>query len=269
MSRAIKIRLPSRQVCKMSISHLIIARKRLLIFWFLLVLLLVAVLKSDVLPEDACPGDKVVVLDPGHGGHDSGARGPSGLTEKSVTLQLAQEIKKALSGRHAVYLTRTGDYYLDIDERTAVANHKRANLFISLHTCGCFRHKGHGTAIFYYSGSTGQNFHPLSQKDDISEAGEKLCYWDYSQSPHIRKSKLLATLVHQELVKNPKLVDKGILHSPCLVLRGADMPAILIEVGPFNPSAEENRFRGGAFISPVAEAIARGICEFFKQTSSA
>ena len=100
------------------------------------------------LPDDL-PRQKVVVIDPGHGGDDLGAVGPSGLAEKAVTLSVAQKMREILSETCEVHLTRNGDFPVDLEDRTAVANHHRADVFVSLHAGGAFRHQGRGTVIFY------------------------------------------------------------------------------------------------------------------------
>ena len=82
---------------------------------------------------------RIIVLDPGHGGRESGARGADGTAEKSVTLELARLIAAELQRDYKVTLTRTDDYHVDLDNRTALANHLKADVFVSLHTGRQFR----------------------------------------------------------------------------------------------------------------------------------
>ena len=93
---------------------------------------------------------RIIVLDPGHGGRESGARGADGTTEKAVALELAQLIAAELQHDYKVTLTRTDDYHVDLDNRTALANHLKADVFVSLHAAGRFVYSTAGPTIFYY-----------------------------------------------------------------------------------------------------------------------
>jgi len=210
-------------------------------------------------------GDKVVVLDAGHGGHDPGAVGPSGLAEKDVTLVLAKKIKDALAGTYAVYFTRDGDYWLDIEKRTAVANHHRADVFLSLHASGSLHHEAQGMAIFCYGPGTGQGLSPESV-EPVGEGGKTLPPWNQIQLRHTGKSERLADLIHDQLVERFNRVDRGVQSVLCLVLRGADMPAVLVEIGYVTHPAEEKVLKDRGSMSTVAEAIGQGIREFFERT---
>lgn len=214
------------------------------------------------LPKDL-PHRKVVVVDAGHGGHDIGAVGPSGLAEKDVTLLVAHKIKEILLGTYEVHLTRNDDYGIDIEHRTAVANHHRADIFVSIHVGGGFRHQARGVVIFYHSSRSGSWSKPPQQQGDSWEMSEKLLPWDYIQSVHKSKNEVLAKLVHRHLITKLNTVDKGVREAPCLVLRGADMPAILVEIGNLSHPADEKELREPNVISVAAEAICEGIKEFF------
>jgi N-acetylmuramoyl-L-alanine amidase len=205
---------------------------------------------------------KVVVLDPGHGGHDSGAVGPSALAEKDVTLVLAKKIRDALGADYTVYVTRNADYWIDIEKRTALANHHRADVFVSLHTSGSLHHKAQGMVIFYYGSEMGQGL-PPEPVEHVGEGGKSLHPWDHIQLRHTIESERLANLVHNELLAGLNPMDRGIHRAPCLVLRGADMPAVLVEVGYVSHPAQEKELGDPSFMSTVAEAIGIGIREFF------
>jgi N-acetylmuramoyl-L-alanine amidase len=211
-------------------------------------------------------GHKVVVLDPGHGGHDPGAVGPSGLAEKDVALVLAKKIKDALAGTYAAYLTRDGDYGLDIERRTAVANHFRADVFISLHAGGSLHHEAQGMAVFYYGAEMAQGF-SAEPAEPVGDGGQTLPPWDQIQLRHTAKSKRLADLLHNELLAGFNPMDRGIDRAPCFVLRGADMPAVLVEIGYVTHPAEEKVLKDPGFMSTVAEAVSQGIKAFFRQTN--
>ncbi len=93
---------------------------------------------------------RIIVLDPGHGGRESGARGADGTAEKAVALKLAELIATELERDYKVTLTRTDDYHVDLDHRTALANHLKADIFISLHTGGSFVYSSAGPIVYYY-----------------------------------------------------------------------------------------------------------------------
>lgn len=209
---------------------------------------------------------RVIVLDPGHGGHDLGAVGPSGLTEKVVTLSIARKIRDILSVSHEVHLTREDDYSMDVERRTELANHYRANVFISIHAGGAFGHKGRGTVIFYHRHRStdlgSQAYGPNKNSWDIAE---EPILWDNIQSKHTAKSELLAKLVHRHLLGKLSPEDIGVREAPLLVLEGADAPAILVEIAHVSHPAEEAELRKPEVISAAAEAISEAIKDYFRK----
>jgi N-acetylmuramoyl-L-alanine amidase len=209
---------------------------------------------------------KVIVVDPGHGGHDLGAVGPSGLAEKVVTLSIARKIRDILSVSHEVHLTRDDDYSVDIERRTELANHYRANIFISIHAGGAFGHQGRGTVIFYHRHrSTGLGSKPYRPYKNSWEIAEKPILWDDIQDKHTAKSELLAKLVHRHLLGKLSPEDIGVREAPLLVLRGAGAPAILVEIAHLSHPAEEAELRKSEVISAAAQAISEAIKEYFSK----
>lgn len=209
------------------------------------------------------PRRKIIVIDPGHGGHDLGAVGPSGLAEKVVTLSVAQKMQEILSGAYEVHLTRNDDYTIDIEHRTALGNHHRADIFISIHAGGGFRHQARGVIVFYQSPCTGPDSELSQQQRSPWEIREKPLPWDCIQEVHRPKSEALAKLVHRHLLGKVSPEDRGVREVPCLVLRGTDMPAILVEIGHLSHPAEERGLRKPEVVSAAAQAISRAIDEYF------
>jgi len=203
-----------------------------------------------------------VVLDPGHGGHDSGAVGSSGLAEKDVTLALAKKISDTLTGDHRVYLTREGDYWLDIEKRAAMANHRRGHVFISLHAGGALDHRAQGVAVFYFGTETPQGF-STEPAGPVGDGGQILPPWDQMHLKHAAQSKRLANVINRELVARLNSADRGVQTAPCLVLAGVDMPGVLVEIGYVTHPSEEKFLKASDAISAVAEAVAQGIRDFF------
>ena len=235
------------------------------------ILLVLALVINNVSPSQAIslseelPHRKVIVVDPGHGGHDLGAVGPSGLAEKVVTLSVAHKIREILLGAYEVHLTRNDDYRIDIEDRTAVANHYRADIFISIHAGGGFRHQARGVVIFYHSPRTAPGSKPTRQQEDSWETAEKPLPWDYIQGVHTAKNQILAKLVHRHLLAKLSPADRGVRKAPCFVLRGADMPAILVEIGHLSHPADEKDLRKPKVISAAAEGICEAIKEYFRK----
>ena len=203
------------------------------------------------------PYGRTVVLDPGHGGQDTGARGPEGSLEKTVTLTFAQLITAELETHYRVVLTRTGDYELDIPSRTAVANQEKADLFISIHTGGSYLHQASGLYIFYFKDLPGISEPATNQ----SEAGN-LRIWDTLQSRHQSASAALARQLEKHLIPGEKFKFNGILAAPLMVVRGADMPAVLIEIGYLTNPLEEKMLREKGGLSDLAKRIAKGITDY-------
>ncbi len=206
---------------------------------------------------------KTVVLDPGHGGHDKGAHGPDGTYEKTVALTLVRMIAAELEDKYRVFLTRTDDYRLDIRERTALTNHKGAALFISIHTGGSFLHQAGGMTVYYYK--------EISQKALLHEAdadqeklknGYELTPWDDLQKRHKPASEVLAKLMERHLNEKIKHIETGIEGMPLIVLAGADMPAILIEIGYLTNPSEEKRMLDAKVLAELAKGISNGIDAF-------
>ncbi len=211
---------------------------------------------------------RVIAIDPGHGGNESGAKGPDGSTEKGVTLGLAQILATELQREYRVVLTRTDDYGVDLDTRTALANHHTADLFISIHTGGSFVHNTSGIRIYHY-----QNFaedpRKRSEHDSITpgQGQDKTAplLWDQVQSRYLEKSRVLARLLNTRL--NDSSIDKesSIRGAPMLLLQGANMPAILIEIGYITNPAAEKQLKDQRFLIDFAKEIRRGIDEYFEQ----
>ena len=204
---------------------------------------------------------QIIVIDPGHGGQEFGARGPDGTLEKTVTLELARLIAADLGREFKVVLTRTDDYLVDLVNRTSLANHLNADVFISIHTGASFAHSTAGTLFFYQNFSksdSGQNQGPSS----VDQKHNKPILWKNVQSRYLSKSQSLARAIDFRL-KNISSNQSRIEGCPLAVLQGAAMPAVLIEVGYLTNPAEEKKLRDDRFMMDLAEQIARESRTFF------
>lgn len=208
---------------------------------------------------------KIVVLDPGHGGHNTGAEGPDKSQEKNVTLKMATALATELKNEYKVELTRTGDYGLDIPGRTNMANHLEADLFISIHTGGSFLHNAGGIIIFHFKEFPGQSPASDSKAPESFEDGDVKILWDKIQSKHAGSSSILAKSIQTRINEAMKFSRCKVQSAPLLVLRGADMPAVLIEIGYLTNPAEEKALNDPGEIVRLAAAISTGIDDFFSK----
>lgn len=201
---------------------------------------------------------RVIVIDPGHGGDEPGAVGPDSASEKAVTLNLAQLLAAELQREYKVALTRSDDSTLDLDRRTALANHHQADLFISIHTGGSFVHHTSGMAIYHY-----QDFSeaPPPHKPDKNTP----ILWDRAQTRHLAKSRELAGLIGTRLGRLEAVEERRIQGAPLLLLQAANMPAVLIEIGYLTNPAEGKKLSDQRFLTDLAREIRRAIDEYFEQ----
>jgi N-acetylmuramoyl-L-alanine amidase len=217
--------------------------------------------KQSILKKDM----PVVVIDPGHGGPDTGAKGPNKMLEKTVTLNLAQILARQLKARYRVVLTRNGDYALDISDRTAVANHARAEIFISLHTGSSFIHNIDGSAVYFFQPFQGSALKTENQAAEPIQDSEPAVSWDMIQTKYRITSEKLAGQIHSCLSSLWQPREVKVQGMPLLVLQGADMPAVAIEIGNLANASAEKALGDPRFLSRVAEAISSGIDNFFSE----
>jgi N-acetylmuramoyl-L-alanine amidase len=208
---------------------------------------------------------QVIVIDPGHGGEDSGARGSDGTTEKTITLNLARILATELQREYKVVLTRTDDNQANLEKRTALSNHHKADLLISLHTGGSLVHSTSGIFIYHYQDFAGNP--PKRYENKLSRGRDKTApiLWDQAQSRHLKKSRVLARLINRRLNNANSDKESRVQGAPLLLLQGANMPAILIEIGYLSNAAEEKQLIDQNYLTDLAQKIRRGIDEYFKQ----
>jgi N-acetylmuramoyl-L-alanine amidase len=209
---------------------------------------------------------KMIVIDPGHGGYDTGAQGPEGTLEKTTTLSFVRMLADELDGNYRLHLTRADDYRLEIPRRTAVANHLKADLFISIHAGGSFLHKANGTSIFFYNEISDPAMAIETESPAQTEAGDTKIFWNHIQNRHKTTSSVAAQVIRRRLLDPVRRKKIRIHGAPLMVLEGADMPAILIEIGYLTHPAEEQRLQDSKILSELAKSISNGIDDFFKST---
>ncbi len=207
---------------------------------------------------------KIIILDPGHGGHDKGAQGMNGTYEKTLSLKLADIIAKELKYKYRVFLTRTDDYRLDIPSRIDAANHLKADLFISIHFGGSFLHKASGICIYYYKEISGANILERATLKTI-KSNNIQTQWHNIQNRHKITSHVLAESVKNCINEHIEFAKCKVQSAPVLVLSGADMPAILIEAGYISNPADEKELKDEKVLSNFAKSISKAIEDFFNR----
>ncbi|MBW2605147.1 MAG: N-acetylmuramoyl-L-alanine amidase [Deltaproteobacteria bacterium] len=211
---------------------------------------------------------KTIVIDPGHGGFDKGARGPDGTFEKTVTMELARVLAAELEKTYKVILTRTDDYRVDILTRTATANHLNAEMFISIHTGGSFLHQASGISLYYYEKIKTSAFVLETESMEESKSSSFNELWSNIQGRHQKNNKVLAEgILNSFKDKMGEKVEYNaeIQGAPLMVLEGADMPAILIEIGYITNPTEEKSLNDINVLSDIAQKIKNGIDVFFEK----
>jgi N-acetylmuramoyl-L-alanine amidase len=216
---------------------------------------------------------KIIVIDPGHGGTETGAKGSGGTLEKDVTIAIARKLKAMVesSGTRAI-LTRDGDQVVPLDDRTSRANNNKADLFISIHANSTIRGKAHGAETYFLSTqATDDEARNIAAVENNAIGLEtapavredlKLILWDMAQTEYLKESSELAEMIQQELNKELSISSRGIKQAPFRVLTGATMPAVLVEVGFINNPEEEKLMAKDDYQARIAQAIFRSIQRF-------
>lgn len=213
-----------------------------------------------------------VVVDPGHGGRDTGAIGPRGIREKDVALAIARVLAHRLRALgFTVILTRKDDSYVSLDERTRIANQAHADLFVSVHCNAARRRTLSGVETWTLNVASDRyatrlaTFENADAERTVSDL--RLILADLATRANASDARDLAQAVQSSLVRNlrghvGRVEDHGVKQALFYVLLGAHMPAILVETGFISNPAEEARLRSRKYQGGTADAIARGLKEF-------
>ena len=224
-------------------------------------------------------GIKRIVVDPGHGGKDWGAISCHRIAEKDITLTLAKALKEILEARIGckVILTRTGDQFLTLEERTRIANDAKADLFISIHANAHVDRNLSGVETFYLNFAKDQesarvaaleNAPSRKGMSDLKALLEKLIF-----STKINESAALARQIQRNIVaklrtKGDKVRDLGVKQAPFRVLLGAKMPAVLIETGFITNPEEEQRLNNRQFRQNLVRGISAGVESYIMESKT-
>lgn len=212
---------------------------------------------------------RTVAIDAGHGGDDTGAKGAAGTLEKNVTLDVARRLKGALEARLGlrVIMTRDDDRTVPVENRSAVANNNKADLFISLHANASFRADVIGATAYVASFSNADFAVEGLEPERLPVFGGGLrnievVPWNLAQIPHRAQSEQFAQLVTESLGTRMPVAVRPLEHAPLRVLESANMPAVLIEMGYLTNQGQEEALRGNEVPNGVALALLDAIIRF-------
>ncbi|TLY27016.1 MAG: N-acetylmuramoyl-L-alanine amidase [Nitrospirae bacterium] len=216
---------------------------------------------------------KTIVIDPGHGGKDPGARGQRGTEEKDITLKVALKLRDLLSKQPGirVLMTRDRDEFVELEDRAKFANGQEADLFVSIHVNSHPQRSVKGIEIYHFGEAKDQRALEVAARENGTPLNSTGVGWEYLVADLLTAKKIEASLelawtAKEAMVTNLNnrysLVDHGVKTAPFYVLRFTSMPSILAEIAYISNSAEEDMLRTGLFTTRVAEALMEGVNTF-------
>ena len=221
-----------------------------------------------------------IVIDPGHGGHDTGTIGPHGLLEKDlcldVALRLGKLIQQKLPGAEVVY-TRQDDTFVPLEERTRIANDAKADLFVSIHANSSHDVSTRGVETYYLNFSTSGDSmevaareNALSQESlhDLQDLIKKIARNDKIEESRELAGDVQQSLSHRLQSVSPGEHDRGVKKAPFVVLIGADMPSVLSEISFVSNPADEKLLKKTDQRQRIADGLYRGIASYLQSLNS-
>lgn len=222
-------------------------------------------------------GVRTIVLDPGHGGKDPGAIG-NGMMEKDVVLRLAKELKPQLEEQLGceVILTRKDDTFISLEERTAIANTKGADLFISLHINAHRSSKVRGVETYFLNLTTNTDAMQVAARENATSTHQmsdlQTILSDIMKNSKLEESSRLASHVQKSLINGlsrssfGSVRDLGVKQAPFYVLIGAEMPAILVEIAFISNKDDAKNLSSESYITALADQITMGVNKYMNTT---
>jgi len=214
-----------------------------------------------------------IVIDPGHGGHDTGTIGPNGLEEKNLVVDVGRRLGKLLETRMGadVVYTRKDDTFIPLETRTAIANRERADLFISIHANSSRDASARGVETYYLNFTSSPEALEVAAREnavsdksihELQDLVKKIAL-----KSKIDESREFASDVEESLhsglaSKSPAIRDRGVKKAPFIVLIGANMPSILAEISFVSNPTDEKRLETGEYRQKIAESLYRGIAKY-------
>ncbi len=214
-----------------------------------------------------------VVIDPGHGGHDQGTTGPTGLLEKDLVLDVALKLGAMIEeklGSEVVY-TRTTDVFIPLEERTAMANQHRADLFISIHANSSPYKSISGAEVYYLNFTTSKSALEVAAREnaahgksifELQDLIQKIALKDKVDESREFAAKLQTSLHGAWSKLNTTAKNRGVKKAPFVVLIGASMPSVLAEIGFLSNPRDEQTLRNPESLAKLAEALFKGVQQY-------
>jgi N-acetylmuramoyl-L-alanine amidase len=229
--------------------------------------------KTPSLPQQLGLGIRKIVLDPGHGGKDPGAISPNGVKEKDIVLRvakkLAAQLKKELGCE--VVFTRDKDIFVPLEERTAIANTSGADLFISIHANAAPSPDVRGVETYFLDFATNKDAMRVAARENATSTSQlsdlQSILLDLMQNTKINESAKLADFVQTSMISGlrrsyPQINDLGVKRAPFVVLIGAQMPAVLVEIAFLSNPEEARRLTDTGYLQDLSQQIAAGISQY-------
>ena len=213
-----------------------------------------------------------IVIDPGHGGHDTGTIGPNGLCEKDLVLDVAKRLGKQLErlGAEVVY-TRSDDTFIPLETRTAIANQQQADLFISIHANSSHDPDARGVETYYLNFTSSHDAlevaareNAVSEKSihELQDLVKKIALKEKIEESQEFASDVQESLHSGLAARNASIRDRGVKKAPFIVLIGANMPSILAEISFVSNPDDERKLETPEYRQRIAESLYRGIAKY-------
>lgn len=209
---------------------------------------------------------KTVIIDPGHGGEDLGAVGPDRTQEKGISLSFSKMLEARLSKKYKTVMTRKGDRTVEPRARTEAANKAHGDLLLSVHAGGGFSREAHGIRLYFHEVRWAEA--DASALGRAEDSGHAMVRWNSVQDRYRSLSRTLALIMNETLSSLPAEEDRMkimVLGLPDVILAGADMPALHLEIGQLTSPADEKRLKQKDHLGRLADAVLKAVDTFFDQ----
>ena len=218
----------------------------------------------------------IIFIDPGHGGHDPGALGPTGLEEKMVVLQVAKELRQLIQQtlpQYRVVLTREQDVFLPLAERARMANEQQAHVFISLHANSSPNREASGIETWYLSFAASVRAKKIAARENMMSEQQlsilELILRDMHDTDRINQSAVMARSMQRALAEHMAaqysgVIPRGVEGAPFAVLHRTRMPSALVELAFISNPQEEARLRTRQYQRALAQGILQGLRQFLQ-----
>jgi N-acetylmuramoyl-L-alanine amidase len=214
-----------------------------------------------------------IVIDPGHGGHDTGTIGPTGLEEKDVVLDVALRLAKLLREQASsdVILTRSTDVFIPLEERTAIANEKGADLFISIHANSSRDHSARGIETYFMNFTSDPGALEVAAREnatsqesvhELRDLIKKIALTEKVEESHEFATQVQRAVFGRLEKATGRQKNRGVKKAPFVVLIGANMPSVLAEISFLSNPRDERLLKRPDYREKIAEALCQGVLDY-------